>query len=208
MPTQHQDNTPQRLQKIIARAGICSRREAETLIASGRVRVDGQTVTLMGSKVDPSQSEVTVDGKPLKEEQKMYILLNKPRGYVTTLSDPQGRPIVTDLLTELPVRLFPVGRLDLDTEGALLMTNDGALSNYILHPKYEVNKTYKATVQGTPSVGDLNLLADGIILEGRKTAPALARVLRRLQGKTQVEIIIHEGRKGRCVRCFRPSVTR
>ena len=126
--------TMERLQKIIAHAGICSRRKAEEYIAAGRVTIDGQPVTQAGLKVDPEQVAISVDGKPLREEKKVYILLHKPRGYVTTLSDPQGRPIVTDLLPEIKERLFPVGRLDLDSEGALLLTNDGDLANRVLHP--------------------------------------------------------------------------
>ncbi|MCI5212068.1 MAG: rRNA pseudouridine synthase, partial [Candidatus Electrothrix sp. ATG2] len=135
----------ERIQKIIAHAGVCSRRKAEEYIAAGRVKVDGKTVTQPGVKVDPGQTVITVDGKPLQAEKKVYVLLHKPRGYVTTLSDPQGRPIVTDLLPKIQERLFPVGRLDLDSEGALLLTNDGALANRVLHPRFEVKKTYEAT---------------------------------------------------------------
>ncbi|MCI5129852.1 MAG: rRNA pseudouridine synthase, partial [Candidatus Electrothrix sp. AUS3] len=153
----------ERIQKIIAHAGICSRRKAEEYIAQGRVKVDGTTVTQPGLKVDPQQAVITVDGKPLQKEKKVYVLLHKPRGYVTTLSDPQGRPIVTDLLPDIKERLFPVGRLDLDSEGALLLTNDGALTNQVLHPRYEVKKTYQATVRGFPKKSDLRRLERGIL---------------------------------------------
>ncbi len=172
------------------------------MIAEGRVQVNGQTVIQMGYKVDPLCDTITVDGNPVKEEQKIYILLNKPRGYVTTLSDPQGRPIVSDLIKDIDARLFPVGRLDLDTEGALLMTNDGELGNYILHPKYEVKKTYVATVTGKPSGSSLQNLSSGILLEGRKTAPARLRILKQLKGKTRIEIIIHEGKKRQVRKMF------
>ena len=140
----------ERLQKILAQAGIASRRGAEQLMHEGRVRVNGEVVREMGTKIDLRRATVTVDNKPICIEQKIYILLHKPAGYVTTLSDPQGRPTVSDLIADIPERLFPVGRLDLDTEGALLMTNDGELGNVILHPRYEINKTYEATVRGTP----------------------------------------------------------
>ncbi len=202
MSEQQYHGNVQRLQKIIAQSGVCSRREAENLIAAGRVQVNGRTITQMGYKIDPADCTVTVDGAPLQAEGKIYILLNKPRGYVTTLSDPQGRPIVSDLLKKIPARLFPVGRLDLDTEGALIMTNDGELGNYVLHPKYEVKKTYIATVIGRPDADGLHRLSQGIFLEGRKTAPAKLRVLKQLQGKTQIEIIIHEGKKRQVRKMF------
>ena len=191
-----------RLQKIIAHAGICSRRKAEEYIAQGRVKVDGQPITEPGFKVDPEQVVITVDGKPLREEKKVYILLHKPRGYVTTLSDPQGRPIVTDLLPDIPERLFPVGRLDLDSEGALLLTNDGALANRVLHPRFEVKKTYEATVRGFPKKSDLRKLEQGIVLDGTKTWPALLRVTKKEKDVTVIEIIIHEGKKRQVRKMF------
>lgn len=194
----------ERLQKIIAQAGICSRRTAEQYIAEGRVTVDGQTVTELGRKVDPAQAVITVDGKPLRrEEEKVCVLLNKPTGYVTTMSDPQGRPIVTDLLPQaIKARLFPVGRLDLNSEGALLMTNDGELANKILHPKFEVKKTYEATVKEVPKEADLRLLEQGIVIDDHKTWPAQIRVLRQEQGRSVIEIIIHEGKKRQVRKMF------
>ena len=192
----------ERLQKILARAGICSRRKAEEYIADGRIAVDGRLVTRPGLKVDPEQAAITVDGKPVQQEEKIYILLHKPPGYVTTMSDPQGRPIVTDLLPEIKHRVFPVGRLDQDSEGALLLTNDGALTNKILHPRFEVNKTYEATVKGVPKAADLQRLEQGILLEGRKTWPAKLRVLHRRKGTTIIEIIIHEGKKRQVRKMF------
>ncbi len=191
-----------RIQKIIAHAGICSRRKAEKYIAEGRVKVDGELVTQPGLKVDPQKTIITVDGKPLQEEKKIYILLHKPRGYVTTLSDPQGRPIVTDLLPEIQERLFPVGRLDLDSEGALLLTNDGALANQVLHPRFEVNKTYEATLQNLPKKSDLQKLEQGIVLDGKKTWPAQLRILKKKKDVAVVEIIIHEGKKRQVRKMF------
>ena len=192
----------ERIQKIIAHAGICSRRKAEEYIAEGRVKVDGKTITQPGIKVDPEQVVITVDGKPLQEEKKIYILLHKPRGYVTTMSDPQGRPIVTDLLPEIQERLFPVGRLDLDSEGALLLTNDGALANQVLHPRFEVNKTYQATVRDLPKKADLQRLEQGIVLDGTKTWPARLRVVKKKKDAAVIEIIIHEGKKRQVRKMF------
>ncbi|HHO47850.1 MAG TPA: rRNA pseudouridine synthase [Desulfobacteraceae bacterium] len=185
----------ERLQKILARAGVASRRKAEELILQGRIAVDGRVVTELGAKADPHAAKITIDGRPVAAEEKIYLLLNKPAGYVTTLADPQGRPIVTDLLTGIRQRVFPVGRLDYDTEGALILTNDGQLAHFILHPGYEVNKTYFAVVKGSPSEGNINLLREGIVLDGRQTWPALVRVVARKKGTTSLEITIHEGRK-------------
>lgn len=185
----------ERLQKILARAGIASRRRCEELIRDGRVTVDGQTITELGFKADPQQATILFDGQPISREQKVYILLNKPTGYVTTLSDPQGRPIVTDLLPEVKERVFPVGRLDVDTQGALLLTNDGRLSQYILHPSNEVTKTYVALVKGIPGRAGLAKLERGIIIEGKKTWPARVKIVRRQANNATLELIIHEGRK-------------
>ena len=192
----------ERIQKILARAGICSRRKAEEYIAAGRVTVDGQVITRPGLKVNPEQAAISVDGKPVRQEEKIYILLHKPPGYVTTMSDPQGRPIVTDLLPEIKHRVFPVGRLDLDSEGALILTNDGALGNKILHPRFEVNKTYEATVRGVPKTAGLRQLEQGIMLDGKNTWPARLQVLNRKKGATTIEIIIHEGKKRQVRKMF------
>jgi 23S rRNA pseudouridine2605 synthase len=192
----------ERIQKILARAGICSRRKAEEYIARGRVSIDGQVITRPGVKVDPELVKINVDGKPVQQEQKVYILLNKPPGYVTTVSDPQGRPTVMDLLADIKHRVFPVGRLDLASEGALILTNDGAMTNKILHPSFEVNKTYEATVKGFPKTADLKQLEQGIMLEGRKTWPAQLRILRRKKGTTTIEVVIHEGKKRQVRKMF------
>lgn len=193
----------ERLQKILARAGIASRRAVEQLITQGRVTVDGRKITEMGLKFDPEHHRIEFDGKPvLESEKKIYILLNKPAGYVTTLSDPQGRPVVTVLLEGIKERVFPVGRLDLDTEGALILTNDGELAQRIQHPSHEADKTYEARVAGHPTEETLKKLEKGIMLEGRKTWPAAIRVLKKGQKDTLAEITIHEGRKRQVRKMF------
>lgn len=193
----------ERLQKILAQAGVCSRRAAEELIRQGRVRVDGAPVTEMGVKVDPHRQQITVNGKALQgSERKITLLLNKPKGYVTTMSDPQGRPIVSTLIKEIDQRLFPVGRLDLDTEGALLMTNDGALAQKLLHPKFEINKTYQVTIQGHIEPKKIQALEQGIDLDGRQTWPARITVQEKSVKTTILRIVIHEGRKRQVRRMF------
>ena len=192
-----------RLQKFLAQCGIASRRKAEELIAAGRVSIDGVIVTGMGVKVDPSRQRIAFDGKLLgQREQKEYYLLNKPVGYVTTASDPQGRPIVTRLIRDSSARLFPVGRLDIDTHGALILTNDGELAQRIQHPSHEIKKTYEALVEGRPSAVKLKELAGGIDLEGRRTSPARLAVLQRRARTTLVRVIIHEGRKRQVRKMF------
>ncbi len=193
----------ERLQKVLARAGLCSRRKAEEYIAAGRVRVDGRLVTTPGVKVDPGRQRIEFDGRPLQaEEQKVYFLLNKPKGYVTTLHDPQKRPVVTALLRDVEQRVFPVGRLDVDTEGALLLTNDGAFAHRVLHPRFEINRTYRARLRGLPDRRKLDMLRHGIELEGRRTWPARIRVVSRSRSTCEVEIIIHEGRKRQVRKMF------
>ena len=192
----------ERLQKILAKAGIASRRQAEQLIRAGRIRINGQVVTAMGCTADPARDRITCDNKPVVQEEKMYVLLNKPAGYVTTLADPQGRPMVSDLLDGILARLFPVGRLDIETEGALLMTNDGTLANRILHPRYEVNKTYEALVAGFPSREQLLLLERGIVIDGVKTYPARVRILQQRPNASLVEITLHEGKKRQVRKMF------
>ncbi len=194
---------PVRLQKFLAMAGIASRRKSEEYIAAGRVKVDGKVITAMGQQILPGKQAVLFDNKKVEsKEEHIYILLNKPKGYVTTLSDPQGRPIVTSLLQGIKERVFPVGRLDLDTEGALLLTNDGELAQSILHPKYEVYKTYEAQIKGFPSKHALRSLEKGILLDKKKTAPAKVRIKRRNKGNTIILITIHEGRKRQVKKMF------
>lgn len=196
-------STSLRLQKHLADCGIASRRKAEEIIAQGRITVDGQVVTAMGIRIDPSRQEVRLDGKPVTPRVALiYVLLNKPQGYVTTLSDPQGRPIVTSLLPEITTRLFPVGRLDLDTEGALILTNDGELAQKIQHPRYETTKTYEARVLGQPTSAQIRQLEQGIVVEGQKTAPARLQMLGRGHGASDIRITIHEGRKRQVRKMF------
>ena len=185
-----------RLQKFLAQCGIASRRRAEELIRAGRVEVDGRKITEMGAKIDPQTQTVRCDGKPVSlPDELIYVLLNKPRGYVTTLADPQGRPVVTSLLKDIPVRLFPVGRLDLDTEGALILTNDGTLAQTIQHPSHETEKTYEALVEGLPQRNGLEQLERGILLDGSQTAPSKIVVKKTFSNQTLLHITIHEGRK-------------
>ena len=184
----------ERLQKLIAACGLASRREAERWIESGRVAVDGRVATL-GDKADPAVEVVTVDGRPIgKTEQRLTLLLNKPVGYVTTMSDPQGRPVVSDLLTDVPERVVPVGRLDLTTEGLLLMTNDGELAQQLAHPRYHVEKTYLARVHGLVDAAALEKLATGVQLEDGLTAPARVRLVRTTRTNSWLELTLHEGR--------------
>jgi 23S rRNA pseudouridine2605 synthase len=193
----------ERLQKVLAKAGIASRRGAEKLIRQGKVRVDGKVVTEMGTKVDPGTQAIECEGIALSsQEKKVYVLLHKPSGYLSTVDDPQGRPIVTDLLKNIKERVYPVGRLDLDTEGALLLTNDGELAHKILHPSHEVNKTYVAKVKGLPGKKKLDALSKGIELEGRKTWPADIEVLNTKVQSAIIRIIIHEGRKRQVRKMF------
>ncbi|MEN8258848.1 MAG: pseudouridine synthase [Thermodesulfobacteriota bacterium] len=193
----------ERLQKILARAGICSRRAAEELIRAGQVSVDGKVVTEMGLKVDPKVQKIMAKGQPVQfSEKKVYILLNKPEGYVTTLHDPQGRPIVTSLVKKVPERIFPVGRLDFDSKGALILTNDGELAQRVQHPSFEVNKTYIARVTGKPSADKLSQLEKGVEVEGRLTAPAKLKVRKSTPKESVIEITIHEGRKRQIRKMF------
>lgn len=195
--------TPVRLQKFLAQCGISSRRKAEEYIAAGRVAIDGKIVREMGTSIIPGQVRVTCDGKAVvAREQLVYYLLNKPKGYVTTLSDPQGRPIVTSLIKNINARLFPVGRLDLDTEGALILTNDGNLAQKIQHPSHTTDKTYQALVKGCPRKEKINLLEKGIVLEEKKTSPAKVSIIAKKGRNCLMQITIHEGRKRQVRKMF------
>ena len=189
--------TKLRLHKYLAQCGVASRRQAEKLIAAGRVCVDGETVSEQGRLVDPESERVTCDGREVRPAaQLIYILLNKPKGYVTTTRDPQGRPTVLSLLPPMQERLFPVGRLDLDTEGALLFTNDGAFTHRVLHPSFYSEKTYEAVVRGAPDDKTLQKLARGLVLDDGPSAPCSAKLLTVLpSGHSRVRIVLHEGRK-------------
>lgn len=185
----------ERLQKILAQAGIASRRESETIIQEGRVAVNGAVVTELGTKADPDTDSITVDGKALTiDEKRVYLVLYKPVGYMTTMKDPEGRPIVTDLLTGIKERVYPIGRLDYNTEGLLLLTNDGALANTLMHPSHEVDKGYLVRVSGQVSPGQIKKLSDGVQLEDGMTAPAKVLPVSESEQNSWISITIHEGR--------------
>jgi 23S rRNA pseudouridine2605 synthase len=186
----------ERLQKIISAAGVASRRAAEDLILEGRVRVNGKVVTELGSKADPEKDHIKVDGKLINPRQpKAYLMLNKPAGYVTTLSDPEGRPTVQDLLKGVKARVYPVGRLDYNTEGLLLLTNDGDFAHLIMHPRHELPKTYLVKIKGVLTDETVNKLESGVYLKDGKTAPARVKRLRKEEANSWVEVTIHEGKK-------------
>ena len=183
-----------RLQKYMAQAGIASRRTAETMIRAGRVAVDGSIVTEMGMTVTGKET-VTVDGRPIRPEaRKVYILLHKPEGYVCTVHDPQGRPTVMSLLEGLEERVYPVGRLDWDSSGMLLLTNVGDLAYRLMHPRHEIPKCYIALVEGVPSGVALNALRNGVELDGRRTAPATVLCTPLNNTASELELVIREGR--------------
>lgn len=191
-----------RLQKYLAGCGAASRRKCEEFITAGRVTVNGAVVTELGTQVEPGDA-VTLDGKPmLPEEKRYYILYHKPMGEVCTASDPQGRATVLDKFRDFPARLFPVGRLDFDSEGLLLLTNDGELMQHMLHPSREVNKTYLARVDGDVSLDAVRRLRTGILLDDRMTAPADVRIIRRTGIETVALVTIHEGRNRQVRRMF------
>src|SRR6476659_1109423 len=163
----------ERLQKILSQAGVASRRASEQLMLEGRVTVNGATIRELGTKADPASDDIRVDGRRITlPERHRYLLLNKPRGYVTTRSDPQRRPTVIDLLTGFREYVYPVGRLDFDTEGLLILTNDGALAAKLTHPRHGVERTYEARVSGMPDDDAIGRLRTGIPLDGRRTLPA------------------------------------
>jgi 23S rRNA pseudouridine2605 synthase len=191
----------QRLQKILSAAGIASRRAAETYITDGRVSVNGQTITELGTKADPDADDIRVDGRRIKTAaRRLYILMYKPRGYITSRSDPQRRPTVIDLLAKGGVRdyVYPVGRLDYESEGLLLLTSDGDLAARLTHPSHEVEREYQVKVLGVPDDHDLQRLSKGILIDGRRTLPAEVRVLKVIEGTDAqhalLSIVVKEGR--------------
>lgn len=185
----------ERLQKVLAAAGVASRREAEKFILAGRVKVNGKVVKELGTKVGP-KAFILVDGQPIKREKKTYLLFYKPRGVVTTMKDPQGRRTVADFVKDVPQRVFPVGRLDYNTEGLLLLTNDGEITQALTHPKHEVDKTYEVTVPGIVPQEKLDLLRLGVKLEDGMTAPAIVNLMEYDHDRnlTHFSLTIHEGR--------------
>ena len=183
----------ERLQKILSARGVASRRRAEEMILSGLVTVNG-AVAALGMTADPEVDEILVEGKPLpRQEGYVYILLNKPRGYVTTLSDEKGRPNAAQLVEDCGVRVYPVGRLDMDSEGLLLFTNDGAFANALMHPKHEVKKTYDLWVTGYVPGAEVRL-ARPITLDGYVIRPPKVKLIRAEGGKARFQVTIHEGR--------------
>lgn len=194
----------ERLQKLLSSAGVCSRRASEQYILAGRVTINGRPAVL-GQRADPERDDIQVDGTPLNPTPRpVYLMLNKPRGYVTTLSDEQGRPTVAQLVADAGARVYPVGRLDLDSEGLLLMTNDGALTQRLLHPSHEISKTYHVWVYG-PVKGAVEKLAAIRDLRGEPIRPAQVRVLRLGEKTAEYAITIHEGKNRQirrmCARC-------
>lgn len=184
-----------RLQKVMAQAGVASRRHAEKLISQGRVMVNGQKVTQMGTLIDPDSDVVHVDGRRVHQQtSRRYVLLHKPPGCVTTCDDEQGRPTVLDLLPPHPGRLFPVGRLDVNSEGVLLLTNDGQLAHQLLHPRYRIPRVYVVQVHGTVTERDVTRLRRGVTLDDGKTLPAHVQIIRQVEKNCTLRLTLYEGR--------------
>lgn len=188
------DNTI-RLQKFMADCGVASRRKSEELIDMGRVKVNGETAHI-GDKVNPKRDTVTVNGKKIVKSSadKLYIMLHKPRGFITTMSDEMDRKCVAQLIADVPQRVYPIGRLDRDSEGMLLFTNDGDFANALMHPSKHVSKTYRVTVRPFVTEEQLTAITEGIIIDERKTAPAEVRVVTKEENRTVLEIVLYEGR--------------
>lgn len=194
-----------RLQKFLAECGIASRRKSEEYIVEGRIKVNGKIETELGIKINPEIDKVYFDGKLVeKSDEKVYILLNKPIGYVTTVKDQFNRDTVMDLV-KVKQKVVPVGRLDMYTSGALILTNDGDFVYKVTHPKHEVEKTYNVTIKGDISEDEINLLKDGVIIDGYKTKSAKVRILKKVTDKnlTRIEVIIHEGRNRQIRKMFK-----
>lgn len=188
------DNGIMRLQKYLAQCGVASRRKSEELIESGKVKINGR-VAQIGDKVNPKKDDITVSGKKIVKSKKYtYIMLHKPRGFITTMSDEMDRKCVAMLVKDVGARVYPVGRLDRESEGLLLMTNDGEFANAMTHPTKHVPKTYRVTVRPSISEEQITKLSTGIDIDGRKTAPAEVRVVKREENRVVIEIILYEGR--------------
>jgi 23S rRNA pseudouridine2605 synthase len=192
----------ERLQKFLAAAGVASRRQAEQLMLDGRVTVNGKVTTELGSKVDPETDAVKVDGKRVHGERMAYVLLYKPKNTICTVDDPEQRQTVMELVKGVKARLYPVGRLDYDTTGALLLTNDGELANMLMHPRHRFTKTYLAKVKGIPTEERLEKLRRGVNIEGVRTAPAEARLVTVKEKNSLVELVLREGRNRQVKRMF------
>ncbi|HHU63228.1 MAG TPA: rRNA pseudouridine synthase [Clostridiales bacterium] len=184
-----------RLHKYLSNCGVASRRKCENLISQGRVEVNGQIIRKQGVKINPEESIVKVDGRIIVPSQKkVYIMLNKPRGYITSVTDPFGRPTVIDLVKEIKERIVPVGRLDMDTEGLLLLTNDGDIQYKLTHPRHQIYKEYIAVIKGIPTAHKIDMFRRGMVIDGRMTAPAYFSIIKRLHDRTMVRIRLWEGR--------------
>lgn len=192
-----------RLQKFMAQCGVASRRSSEDIIKQGRVRVNGEIVDYMGYEVDEDVDVVEVDGARIRTEaKKYYIVLHKPKGYVTTVSDEFDRPTVMELVKDIRSRIYPVGRLDYDTSGLLIMTNDGDFANILTHPSHAVNKAYIAQLNNLPDANALNTLRKGVMLDGKLTSPARVEVLKATKHNCEIKVTIHEGRNRQVRRMF------
>jgi pseudouridine synthase len=193
----------ERIQKILAKAGIASRREAERMVIEGRVSVNGKIVEILGFKADPSKDHIKVDGRKLTHfEQKIILLLNKPRGYLSTVKDPKGRPTVLGLLKNVKWRIYPVGRLDFDAEGLLLLTNDGDLAHFLSHPRFSIPKTYLVKVAGVPEEKKLTRLKRGVMLEDGKAKAVSCSLIRQREKNSWVRVVVTEGRNHLVKRIF------
>ena len=192
-----------RLQKYMAQCGVASRRASEEIIQQGRVSVNGDVIDYMGFEVEPEKDKVEVDGILIKpESKKYYIILNKPKGYVTTVNDEFDRPTVMELVGDVHARIYPVGRLDYDTAGLLIMTNDGDFANTVTHPSHTVSKAYIAQLDTMPDADSLNTLRQGVLLDGKLTAPARVEVLKPTKRGCEIKVTIHEGRNRQVRRMF------
>ena len=193
-----------RLEKFLSESGIASRRDAKKYISAGRVSVNGERVLIPGTHIDPQKAEITFNGEPIHGKPKrIYLMLNKPAGYVTTVRDERGRPTVMELVSDISERIYPVGRLDVDTEGLLLMTNDGDFAHRILHPSHETQKTYIAWVEGQPNQRAIQRLREGIEIEEGTITSAKINQIGKREGQTQFKVVIHEGKKRQIRRMFR-----
>ena len=203
-PDESANQDGERLQRVLASSGIASRRKAEDLIRSGRVSVDGQVVTELGTKVDPLRARIRVDGKPVRMQPFRYVVMNKPSGFITTTSDERDRRTVMELLPTEP-RLFPVGRLDRDTEGLLLFTNDGEVANRVMHPRYRLTKEYLILTPAKPAEQTLSKVRAGVEVDGKRVVPHEFRIVRETPEGVLLSIVIHEG-MNRIVRRIMDSV--
>jgi len=195
----------ERLQKFIAKAGVTSRRKAEKLILEGRVKVNGEVIRTLGVKIDPEKDIVEIDNKIVKPDKKIYIALYKPVGYISSLYDPFGRRTIKDLLRDkVPFRVYPVGRLDFDSEGLLLCTNDGEIANVLIHPRYKIPKVYEVLIDGIPKEEELKKLREGVILEEGKTLPAKFDILWKDRRKniSFLRVVLYQGLKRQIRRMF------